>query len=210
MLTFVSGCATITRGSTEAFVVEADPAGADVALSNGLSCRTRCSLTVKRKDAFIVKITRDGYEPVEASVTSQTAGGGAAAMAGNVIFGGLIGVAADVGTGATQELKPNPLRVTLAEDQDVTPAAAPAQPAWILAAPPPVRREAPASSAQAERVAPIVPRSYPETARAEEQRRPAGATGLQRMSESETIPLEPGATTIVSENSMPAQDQSDL
>jgi hypothetical protein len=34
-------------------------------------------------------------------------------MAGNVLVGGLIGVAVDAGSGATQELVPNPLNVTL-------------------------------------------------------------------------------------------------
>jgi len=46
-------------------------------------------------------------------VESQVAGAGAAGMAGNVILGGLIGAAVDVGTGAMLELKPNPIQVKL-------------------------------------------------------------------------------------------------
>lgn len=34
-------------------------------------------------------------------------------MAGNILFGGLIGAAVDAGSGATKELKPNPLNVRL-------------------------------------------------------------------------------------------------
>jgi hypothetical protein len=34
-------------------------------------------------------------------------------MAGNVLVGGLIGVGVDAASGATKELKPNPLAVTL-------------------------------------------------------------------------------------------------
>lgn len=108
-----SGCATITRGTTEAFVVESDPPGADVRFSSGETCRTPCTITKRRKDNFVVYITRDGYEPAEVSVLNQTAGAGAAGMAGNVLIGGLIGMAVDAGSGAMKELVPNPVSVRL-------------------------------------------------------------------------------------------------
>jgi len=76
-----SGCATITRGSSEAFVIESDPPGADVELSNGMKGKTPTSFKVKRSDNLYVKIRKDGYEPVETMVTSTTNGG--AALAGN-------------------------------------------------------------------------------------------------------------------------------
>lgn len=107
------GCATITRGSSEAFVVESTPTGADVRLSSGEICKTPCTLKKKRKDNFVVFINRDGYEPVEVSIISETAGAGAAGMAGNVLVGGIIGLGVDAATGATKKLTPNPVRVTL-------------------------------------------------------------------------------------------------
>jgi hypothetical protein len=107
------GCATITRGTTEAWTVESDPIGADVSLSSGERCTTPCTLTKKRKDPFVVKVTKQGFEPVETQVLSQVAGGGAAGMAGNVLIGGLIGISVDAASGATKELKPNPLVVKL-------------------------------------------------------------------------------------------------
>lgn len=76
------GCGTTTRGTTEARVVESDPPGAEVELTTGHRCRTPCSIELKRKNGFVAEITRDGYETVEVVVTSQTAGAGAAAMAG--------------------------------------------------------------------------------------------------------------------------------
>lgn len=112
-LLLLSGCATVTRGSTEAFVIESDPLGATATLSSGHTCKTPCSLELKRKKEFTVKIEKDGYEAVEANISSQVAGAGAAGMAGNVLLGGVIGAAVDVGTGATKELKPNPLVVKL-------------------------------------------------------------------------------------------------
>jgi hypothetical protein len=107
------GCATITRGTTEAWTVESDPIGADVSLSSGERCTTPCTLTKKRKDPFVVKVTKQGFEPVETQVLSQVAGGGAAGMAGNVLIGGLIGISVDAASGATKELKPNPLVLKL-------------------------------------------------------------------------------------------------
>ena len=107
------GCATITRGSSEALVVESTPTGAEVRLSSGETCKTPCTLKKKRKDNFVVFINREGYEPVEVSVISETAGAGAAGMAGNVLVGGIIGLGVDAATGATKKLTPNPVRVTL-------------------------------------------------------------------------------------------------
>ena len=117
----LSACATVTRGTKQAFVVESDPAGADVTMSNGMTCKTPCSVKIKRKDAFVVKINKEGYEPVEANIQSQMSGAGGAALAGNLILGGLIGAGVDAASGATKELKPNPLKVVLSP---LSPAAA--------------------------------------------------------------------------------------
>ena len=113
VLALGSGCATITRGSSEAFVIESDPAGAEASLSTGLQCRTPCSLTVKRRGDFVVTIEKEGYETVEATVTSSIDNAGSAGMAGNVLLGGIIGAGVDAGTGAMHSHKPNPLVVKL-------------------------------------------------------------------------------------------------
>lgn len=111
----LASCATITRGTTEAFTVNTVPAGARVETSLGLTCSaTPCTFPdVRRNSDFTVTITKEGYVTWTGTVTHQTAGGGAAGMAGNVLVGGLIGVAVDAGSGATQDLVPNPLNVTL-------------------------------------------------------------------------------------------------
>jgi hypothetical protein len=115
-----SGCATITRGSSESFVVETDPPGAEVELSNGLRGKTPASFKVKRSDDLYVRIKKEGYEPIDANVTSTVNGG--AAVAGNLIFGGLIGLAVDAGTGSAKTHKPNPLSVKLVPiNKDVQP-----------------------------------------------------------------------------------------
>lgn len=109
----LSGCATITRGSSDTLVVESDPPGADVKLTNGLTGKTPTSFKLDRDANLVVTITKEGYEKVDVNVTPQVAGAGSAGMAGNILLGGLIGAAVDAGTGAMYDLKPNPVKVTL-------------------------------------------------------------------------------------------------
>ena len=111
----ISGCATITRGTTEAFAIETTPSGAKVTTSLGLMCEpTPCVLPkVSREASFTVTIEKEGYKTGTYNVTHQMSGGGGAGMAGNVILGGGIGAIVDANTGATQELVPNPIVVVL-------------------------------------------------------------------------------------------------
>jgi hypothetical protein len=119
------GCATITRGTTQKFSIESTPSEANVRLSTGQTCTTPCTLTLKRKSDFVVSIAKDGYQTQETHVHGVVKGGGGAAMAGNVIFGGLIGAGVDASNGSMMNLKPNPLQVTLVPNS----ATAEAQPA---------------------------------------------------------------------------------
>lgn len=124
-------CATITRGTTQAFEVKTTPSGAAVSTSTGLNCpSTPCVFpNVPRNSNFDVTITKPGYKTHTAKVTNTTSSGGGMGMAGNIIFGGLIGAAVDGTNGAMQDLVPNPLEVTLEPEGGTTaaePAAAPA------------------------------------------------------------------------------------
>lgn len=109
-----SACATVTRGTNEVYVVESAPAAAKVRISNGMTCEaTPCSFKVPRKGNLVVTVSKDGYEDSTHDIQTQVSGGGGAAMAGNVLVGGLIGVGVDAASGAMLEHKPNPLVVTL-------------------------------------------------------------------------------------------------
>ena len=113
IVTLGSGCATITRGTNEALVIESDPAGAEAQLSNGMRCMTPCSIRVKRRGDIVVTISKEGFETINATVSSSVDGGGAAGMAGNVLLGGIIGAGVDAGTDAMHSHKPNPLTVKM-------------------------------------------------------------------------------------------------
>lgn len=113
-LVTTSACATITRGTTESFLVESNPPGAEIKTSNGFKCpATPCNFKMQRKEGFTVTAELEGYLPARETVTSNLAGGGAAGMAGNILVGGIIGIGVDAMSGATQELSPNPLIINL-------------------------------------------------------------------------------------------------
>jgi hypothetical protein len=112
--TGVSGCATVTRGTHEVFTVNTVPPNASVKTSNGRACdATPCSFTMNHRDDFDVTISKSGYLDWRGHVTHQFSSGGGAALAGNVLVGGLVGLTVDAASGATQKLVPNPLNVTL-------------------------------------------------------------------------------------------------
>ncbi|HEY6663425.1 MAG TPA: PEGA domain-containing protein [Sphingomicrobium sp.] len=137
----LSACATITRGTNQTFKIESTPSQADARLSTGQTCVTPCEIRMKRKSDFVVTVSKEGYQTQEARVHGVVKGGGGAAMAGNVIFGGLIGAGVDASNGSMMNLKPNPLQVTLvpvasaeqAAPAATAPAAAPADAAAAAA-----------------------------------------------------------------------------
>jgi len=112
-----TGCASITRGTKEVVVVDSAPQDADVRLSTGMTGRTPASFEVGRRDTITVMISKPGYISRTVVLNSEVSGGGGAAMAGNVLLGGIIGAGIDAGTGAMYEHKPNPLMVILEKVQ---------------------------------------------------------------------------------------------
>ena len=105
----LAGCATVTRGTTNQIQIVSEPSGADVRTSMGMTCVAPCTITVSRKDEFAVTFNKPGYQELTIPVKTQVAGSGAAGFAGNVLLGGVVGMAADAATGATLEHVPNPV-----------------------------------------------------------------------------------------------------
>jgi hypothetical protein len=108
-----ASCATITRGTSEQLQILSEPPGAEARTSMGYVCTTPCTFSVGRKDEFVVTISKPGYETVEVAVTTKVNPGGTAAFAGNVLIGGVVGMAADASTGAGLDHFPNPVEVEL-------------------------------------------------------------------------------------------------
>lgn len=146
----LGACATVTRGSNEQFTIETTPPDAHARTSSGFSCEsTPCSIRMPRKDGFTITVTKAGYKTVTTTVQPKLAGNGAAGFVGNALIGGVIGAAVDVGTGATMDLTPNPLRVTLdpVAVADTPAAPAVATPTAIAANTPPTPPTPPAPAA---------------------------------------------------------------
>ncbi|HYD86712.1 MAG TPA: translation initiation factor 2 [Vitreimonas sp.] len=148
-----TGCATITRGTAQDFTVESTPSGAAIETSNGFQCSaTPCTFRMQRKHGFTVTATLDGYLPAQATVQSEFSTAGGAGMAGNVLIGGLIGVGVDATSGATNDLRPNPLHLAL------TPVPPPAEATVVsLPADAAATADAPAASPEAEAPAEAAP-----------------------------------------------------
>lgn len=109
----VAGCGSITRGTSEAVAINSTPIGAQVTTDIGMSCTAPCTLKVPRNKDFTITASAPGYKTSTLKVGRKVSGGGAAGMAGNVVLGGLIGIAVDAGTGAAMDHTPNPAFIVL-------------------------------------------------------------------------------------------------
>lgn len=97
-----TGCATITGGTSQTIAVTTAPAGADCQFTRegklvGRINPTPGVMPVSKATGNIgVSCTKDGFEPTVGSVSSEFQ----AATFGNILLGGIIGVAVDAASGA--------------------------------------------------------------------------------------------------------------
>lgn len=128
----LGGCATITRGTDDTWTVNTTPSGAAVKTSAHFFCDTTpCTFKLSRKSDFDVTITKTGYRDWKGHVRHHVSEAGGAGFVGNALIGGVFGAGLDIATGATLDLEPNPLNVTLekVEAAALPVEAAPATPA---------------------------------------------------------------------------------
>ncbi|MFO1304056.1 MAG: hypothetical protein U1F54_10015 [Burkholderiales bacterium] len=114
----VSGCATITKGTTQTVTVATDPAGATCKLTRdgqplAVVNPTPGSIPIERgRGTIAVDCRRDGYLEASGAMSSEFQ----AMTFGNILFGGLIGVAVDAASGAMHEY-PAMVTITLIPEQ---------------------------------------------------------------------------------------------
>lgn len=125
----LSGCSTVTRGLDNDVTFISTPSGASMTTDIGLSCITPCTLEVRRNKEFSATFNLEGFEQQTVRVETRVAAAGAAGFAGNVLAGGIVGMAVDASTGATLEHYPNPVVVTFAEPGAEVPEAEATEPA---------------------------------------------------------------------------------
>jgi hypothetical protein len=105
----VGGCATVINGTSQDYQMESQPNGAKATLSNGQSCTTPCSISLKRRNDLAATVELDGYKTEKVYIQSRTGGAGV----GNILLGGVIGAGVDASNGSMNSLYPRPLNVKL-------------------------------------------------------------------------------------------------
>ncbi len=103
-----TGCATITVGRYQEVQVISSPPGAK-ASTEGQSIITPGTFTLRRDSNHVIVVEKEGYISETVTLTS----GVGPAVAGNLLFGRLIGTAIDAGSGAMYKLYPETVDVEL-------------------------------------------------------------------------------------------------
>lgn len=103
------GCASIAHGSSQNVSISTEPPGADVRLDNGVNVTTPSQIKLQRKNDYIVTISKAGYQTQVIPLNSVLSGW----LAGNLVFGGLIGGAIDLSSGAAYTLTPEKISIAL-------------------------------------------------------------------------------------------------
>jgi len=103
------GCATIMHGTSQKIGISSSPTGAKVSVDNIAYGNTPLFADLKRGDDHIVTIELEGFQKVQLTVTKSASGW----VWGNIIFGGIIGLAVDAITGGLYDLSPEQLNAEL-------------------------------------------------------------------------------------------------
>lgn len=128
----ISACATVTKGSNDTVKIASTPSDAKIVFEDTANklqdqtCMTPCEIELKRKNTYETTVSKKGYSTFVTTLVPKVSTSGGAGMAGNVLFGGIIGAGVDAATGAMKDLSPNNFNVMLqaegtpsyAEDKD--------------------------------------------------------------------------------------------
>ena len=113
------GCASIMQGSKQKVPIASTPSGAAVWIDQQDRGSTPLVAELSRKRPHVMRVVLEGYEPFEMTFTRKTSGW----VWGNILLGGLIGLAIDASTGGMYKLEPKQVEATLqAQAPEQTPA----------------------------------------------------------------------------------------
>jgi len=110
-LVIFTGCATIITGTTQNISFTSDPTGAKVSVG-GMTGTTPTVLTLNRNGSLMVNFEKQGYLSTQITLSR----GFEPMFLGNIIIGGLIGMAIDFVSGAVFKLSPEHVNATLAPE----------------------------------------------------------------------------------------------
>src|ERR1700704_2014308 len=95
-------CASIIHSTHQDVGISSNPTGAQVSVDGQVKGATPVVANLTRKDNHIVRIELAGYKPYETTLTRKVSGW----VWGNIVFGGLIGLAVDAITGGLYDVRP--------------------------------------------------------------------------------------------------------
>ncbi len=104
----LTGCCSIIHGTRQDVGISSAPTGAMVKIDNVLSGNTPVVAKLTRKDNHFVRVELSGYQPFDMSLTRSVSGW----VWGNIVFGGLIGLAVDAIDGAFYNPSPEQVSAT--------------------------------------------------------------------------------------------------
>jgi hypothetical protein len=104
-------CCTIIHGVHQDFAIGSQPTNAEVTVDGKILGHTPVTASLTRKDNHTIRIALAGYQPYEMNITHHVSGW----VFGNIIFGGLIGLAVDAITGGLYALDSDQVMAQLAQ-----------------------------------------------------------------------------------------------
>ena len=110
VVTIATACGTIIHGTRQDVGVSSTPTGAQVVVDNMPLGQTPVVAKLTRKDNHVIRITMPGYQTFETNVIRSVSGW----VWGNIVFGGLIGLAVDAISGGLYKLRPEQVTGALA------------------------------------------------------------------------------------------------
>lgn len=106
-------CATIMHGTSQEIGIQSSPTGATVTVDGQDFGKTPVIAKLSRKKSHKVHFTLEGFQPFDATITKSTSGW----IWGNIVFGGLIGLAVDAISGGLYKLKPEQVKAVLTSQE---------------------------------------------------------------------------------------------
>jgi hypothetical protein len=111
-LILLSGCATVVNGTNQDVTIASTPSSAEVWVDSKYVGLSPTVVKLARSETHTVKIALKGYLPYEVTLTKELSGW----VFGNLVFGGLIGLAVDGITGSLYQLTPKQVQAEMRHD----------------------------------------------------------------------------------------------
>ncbi len=105
----VASCATIMHGTTQQVSISSTPSSAKVLVDRVPTGDTPVICKLSRNSSHVVRLELDGYVPYEMTISKKVSGW----VWGNLVFGGLIGLAVDAVSGGLYQLSPEQVQAEM-------------------------------------------------------------------------------------------------